>query len=153
MKSIFWAYRALSILVLLDSAGLAITRCPLDSNVEVVGTFLFVLFGVLLAGAILVTGIRASRSTPIVWAITASWCLCFLWWAWFDTDASPFIIHELHTLNQAEAVIEIRQFYRGTISLFVFFLAWFMAFPIIQRYASSLRQMSLSPTQIEHEDR
>ena len=138
MKFLVWTYRIISLLLLFDLVALGITRCPMDSWVEDVGTGLFVLSGIVLAGVILITGIRGSRSKAGVWTSTLTWSVMFCWWAWVDRISSPFIIHELHHLDQVQVMTEMRQFYIQNISIFTVMFAWLLSFPFIQRYASSL---------------
>jgi len=112
----------------------------MDSWVEIIGTGLFVLFGILFAGVILITGIKGSRSSAVVWTSTLTWSVMFCWWAWVDKESSPFVIHELHHLDAAQVMIEVRQFYFLNISIFAVMFAWLLSFPFVQRYASSKTQ-------------
>jgi hypothetical protein len=122
-------------MILFELIALGIMRCPLVSWVEAVGTSLFVLFGIQLAGVVLLTGIKGSRSTVIVWTSTLTWSVMFCWWAWVDTASSPFIIHEIHTLDPAQSMIEIHHFYIESISTFIVMFVWLLSFPFVQRYA------------------
>jgi hypothetical protein len=99
----------------------------MDSWVEDVGTGLFVLSGIVLAGVILITGIRGSRSKAGVWTSTLTWSVMFCWWAWVDRISSPFIIHELHHLDQVQVMTEMRQFYIQNISIFTVMFAWLLS--------------------------
>jgi hypothetical protein len=125
---------------LFDLVALAITSRPTDSWTKTIGTGLFVLFGILLAGVIFITGIKSSRSTVVVWTTTLTWSVMFCWWAWVDTESSPFILHELHHFDAAQVIIEERKFYIENISIFTVMFVWLLSFPFVQRHASSKGQ-------------
>jgi len=136
LKFLFWTYRVLYLLLLSEFAALAITRSELSFSTEMAATGLFVLSAVLLFGAVLISGFTRRCSMKFVWGTTIAWYVLFFWWAWIDIDASPFILHELHSLDAAQAEIEARQSHRDAIALFVLLRLWFLSFPLVQRCAS-----------------
>ena len=131
----FWIYRSLYALVLVVFLANAIKRYPLELGGEMAGVALLLVSSLLLLGAVLITGVTHRASTGLVWAITLAWCLLFSWYAWLS-QPSPFVIHEAHSLDGAQAAVEANRYEAIAVTIFVILLIWFLSFPLVQRRAS-----------------
>ena len=144
MSVLVWIYRVLTLFLLFVFAMNAINRFVPLSMAGQAGGYFLVGANVVLFVVVLTTGLRLKVPSSIVWATTVGWCLLFSWWAWVETQSSPFILHELHTFDPEAARQEIRHFQFQAVCAFCVLLIWFASFPLLQKYSS--RRNSKEPS-------
>ena len=142
MSLLVWIYRVLTLFLLFVFAANALKRFVPLSVAGQAGGYLFVGVNVVLFLIVLATALRLKVPSNIVWAVTITWCLLFSWWAWIETQSSPFILHELHTFDAEAAQQEIRHFKLQAFCGFSILLIWFASFPLLQKYSSRRRLKS-----------
>lgn len=80
---------------------------------------------------VLLVGFSRMPMRPF-WVFVAAWELLFVWYAWFS-PASPFALHELHTLDPAAMAQESTRHYLRAGALFAVLFAWFVSLPVVRR--------------------
>lgn len=73
------------------------------------------------------------------WAVTAFLCAMFIWYTWFSLSA-PFVLHELHTVDPAEAVREISRYQIKSEIATALAIIWFMSLPTILHWKRRRRK-------------
>jgi hypothetical protein len=133
MKRLGWIYRILYLYILFI---FGIRVFPTELSWRGVLVLSYPISFVLLFWTVLRTLIRPRYySGRFLWGVTLAWCLMFTWLAWFARSTSPFIMHEAHTFDAGEYVREVRHWYTISISIYTFLVAWFLSFPLVQRFA------------------
>ncbi len=126
------AYRTVYIAVLLIFTGNALR------GMEGISTQRPMLIGVVgaslaLALVVAVTGFSGVIKRGAVLASTSVWLVAFIWFAWFYTD-SPFLQHESHSLDLANAALESQRYTLASVSVFCLLFLWFTSFPLVGRH-------------------
>jgi hypothetical protein len=135
MRILVWIYRVLTLFFLFIFAANAIYRFVPLSLAGEIGRYLFVVANVALFLIVLIAGLTPKVSMKVVWTATFVWCLLFSWWAWIETQSSPFILHELHTFDPVAAAAEIEHFRVQAACWFSILLVWFLGFPVFQKHS------------------
>jgi len=130
-----WGYRVIY-MYLLTMFGIRVL--PLEASWRAVLVSVHPASFLALSTLVLLTGVTRRPLGRWVWTVTTIWCLAFGWWAWLSGD-SPFVMHELHTLDPAGAAAEVKSYYLHSIPLFVLLVLWFLSFPVIHRIEISKR--------------
>jgi hypothetical protein len=140
MRTAAWVYRVMY-MVLLIVCGTRVL--PLEVSWRALAVAVYPISFLALLFLVLLTGITHRPFRWSTWAITATWCFAFSWYAW-RSGGSPFVIHELHTLYPGQAAVEIKEYYRVSIPLFVLFVFWFLSFPVVHGLESASNHFTRS---------
>lgn len=130
MKLLAWLYRVFYVLVLIL---FGIRIFPSEVSWQAAWALLYPISCLVLSSAVALTILRPHFSVRFLWGSSLAWCLMFTWYAWFCTSSSPFIVHELHTLDPLQAALEVRRFYAISVTVYVLLLVWFLSFPLLQQ--------------------
>lgn len=68
---------------------------------------------------------------PVFWCLVLIWLAFFVWYGWYS-PASPFVLHESHSLDAARAEHERQTHNLLASSLFIGLSLWFLSLPIIR---------------------
>jgi hypothetical protein len=70
---------------------------------------------------------------PVFWGLVLIWLALFVWYGWFS-PASPFLLHESHSLNSATAAKEQQTHNLVAGSLFIALVLWFLSLPMTRSF-------------------
>lgn len=65
----------------------------------------------------------------VFWSLVVIWEALFVWYAWFSA-VSPFVIHEVHSVDAAAVSHEVTMHYLGAGAVFVLLFMLFLSLPI-----------------------
>ena len=82
---------------------------------------------------LLVLLLRFVQIRPLAfWVVVLTWEALFAWFAWFS-QAAPFALHEVHSLEPTIALRERMTDYGKACTLFAVLFSWFLSLPIIRQ--------------------
>ena len=142
MRLLVWAYRVLTLFLLVCFTSLTIKGFVPFTPLEAVFDCLFAISCGVLFFLVLVAAFNPRASSKIIATVTVSWCLLFCWWAWIERQSSPFVLHEIHTFDPAGIRLETAHFYRQSVATFAAMMIWFTSFPFVQRFDSARRNLN-----------
>jgi hypothetical protein len=122
-------YKVVYIAVLLVFAGNALRGLE-GSSLERVPLLGVIVADLVLASVVVLTSFSEVIKRGGITIATAIWLVALVWFAWFYSG-SPFIQHESHTLDAANAALENSHYKVASVVIFSLFLLWFLSFPLL----------------------